>query len=148
VPYNHETDIDPGDTLYFHHLVVMNGGQKLPGYDNKYVVFYNPESTINSQTIAYKKKGSDKVIPMSGWAILSAVEEEEDLKSDIIELVSLTEKDQVKGLVAFDSPEVKELGLEINDVVGFAKNMDYRFKIDNVEYYRVRSEDLLYVEEK
>jgi co-chaperonin GroES (HSP10) len=32
------------------------------------------------------------------------------------------------------------------DVVGFAKDMDYRIQIDDKEYYRVRAEDLLYVE--
>ena len=49
-------------------------------------------------------------------------------------------------MVSFDSEELEELGVKKGDVVGFRKNMDYRFKIDGKEYYRTRSEDLLYVE--
>lgn len=149
-PYNYDTAIESGDTIYFHHLVVLNGGQKLPGYDDHYVVFYNPEAAINSQVIAYKKKDSEMVVPMDGWSILKHVEEpEKELKSDLIEIVTL-EKDDTpnKGEVAFSSAEAEELGLSVGDVVGFPNNMDYRFKIDGEEYYRVRTEDLLYVEEK
>ena len=149
IPYNYNTDIEPGDTVYFHHLVVLNGGQKLPGYDDHYVVFYNPETVVNSQVIAYRKKDSGSVIPMKGWSILKYVEEpDKELKSDVIELVKLQEDNTPsKGAVAFDSEDIKDLGLKVDDVVGFAKNMDYRFKIDGDEYYRVRTEDLLYVEE-
>ena len=28
-----ENDVEPGDTLYFHHLVVVEGGQKIPWED-------------------------------------------------------------------------------------------------------------------
>jgi len=41
---------------------------------------------------------------------------------------------------------VEELGLEVGDVVGFRKNMDYRITIEEKEYYRVRAEDLMYKE--
>lgn len=149
IPYNYNTEIETGDTIYFHHLVVLNGGQKLPGHDNHYVVFYNPDTVINSQVIAYRKKGSNSVIPMSGWSILKHVDEpEKELKSSVIELVKLKEDNTPsKGAIAFDSEDIKTLELNVGDVVGFAKNMDYRFKIDGDEYYRVRTEDLLYVEE-
>ena len=29
VPFKYETGVEPGDTLYFHHLVVINDGQNL-----------------------------------------------------------------------------------------------------------------------
>jgi co-chaperonin GroES (HSP10) len=83
---------------------------------------------------------------MSGWAVLEAVHEEPKLKSDIIELVVLEEPLPTKGSVAFLSQELEDLGLKVGDHVGFRKNMDYRFKIDGKEYYRTRTEDLLYVE--
>ena len=31
VPFKYETGVQPGDTLYFHHLVVINDGQPLTG---------------------------------------------------------------------------------------------------------------------
>jgi co-chaperonin GroES (HSP10) len=151
-PYNYETAIESGDTIYFHHLVVINGGQKLPNYDDYYMVKFDPNAAINSQLIAYKKQ--DEIVPMSGWAILEAIEEKEKEEPDAwlmhlgIELVTLEEKIQSKGKIAFYSKEIQDLGLKVGDVVGFGKNMDYRFKIDGKEYYRVRAEDLLYVEER
>lgn len=145
-PFKHETPVQEGDILYFHHLVVINEGQPLTGKDNHYLVKYNKKETINSQCIAYKSKETGEVFPLSGWAILEPVEEAPKLKSDIIEIVTLEEPLPTKGMVSFNSEELEELGLKTGDVVGFRKNMDYRFKIDGKEYYRTRSEDLLYVE--
>ena len=83
---------------------------------------------------------------MFGWAILEGVEEHIDKPSELIEVVTLQEKSTRKGKVAFNSSDLKDLGVKKGDVVGFAKDMDYRLIIDEKEYYRVRSEDLLYVE--
>ncbi len=146
VPFKYDTGVEVGDTLYFHHLVVINGGQPLTGEDNHYLVRYDPDHTINNQAIAYKSAKTGDIHPLAGWALLEGVEEEEEQLSDTIEVVKLKEKPVTKGMVAFQAPWVEELGLEIGDVVGFRKNMDYRIKIDGKEYYRTRAEDLMYVE--
>lgn len=145
-PVKHNTGVKEGDTLYFHHLVVMNEGQVLTGHDNHYLVRYDPEHTINNQAIAYKnKKGEIK--PLAGWALLESVEQDEQkTKSDIVEIVELEKKLPTKGRVSFTAPWIEDLGLEVGDVVGFKENRDYRIKIDGTEYYRTRAEDLLYVE--
>ena len=46
------------------------------------------------------------------------------------------------------APWIEELGLKVGDVVGFKENRDYRIKIEGVEYYRTRAEDLMYVVEE
>jgi co-chaperonin GroES (HSP10) len=145
-PAKHDTGVKPGDTLYFHHLVVMQEGQKLTGNDKSYFVNYDPTSAVNNQAIAYKNKKGD-IIPLAGWSLLLPVEEEED-DDGVIEVVSLKEELPTKGVVAFDSEEIKELGLKVGDVVGFKENRDYRIKIDGKEYYRTRIMDLMYVEEE
>ena len=145
-PFNYETGVKPGDTLYFHHLVVINEGQPLTGHKDHYLVRYAEDATINNQAIAYKDQETGEIHPLGGWSILESVEEPEEILSEIIEIVELEEKLPTKGKVAFMSPAVEELGLKVGDIVGFPKNMDYRFKIDGVEYYRTRVEDLMYVE--
>ena len=145
-PAKHDTGVKPGDTLYFHHLVVMQEGQKLTGNDKSYFVNYDPTSAVNNQAIAYKNKKGD-IIPLAGWSLLLPVEEEEN-DDGIIEVVSLKEELPTKGMVAFESEEIKELGLKVGDVVGFKENRDYRIKIDGKEYYRTRIMDLMYVEEE
>tara|TARA_Y100000385_G_C12808411_1_gene514994 strand:+ start:57 stop:641 length:585 start_codon:yes stop_codon:yes gene_type:complete len=145
-PLKYDTGVKAGDTLYFHHLVVVNDGQPLTGEDNHYLVRFDPTATINNQAIAYKCKETGRVHPLAGWSLLEGVEVEEEKESDIIEVVKLKESPVTKGMVAFAAPWVDELGLKVGDVVGFAKNMDYRIKIDGKEYYRTRAEDLMYVE--
>lgn len=146
VPFKYDTGVEVGDTLYFHHLVVINGGQPLTGEDNHYLVRYDPEHTVNNQAIAYKSAKTGDIHPLAGWALLEGVEEEEERLSDIIEVVRLKEKPVTKGMVAIQAPWVEELGLKVGDVVGFKKNRDYRIKIEGKEYYRTRAEDLMYVE--
>ena len=144
IPFKYDTGVEVGDTLYFHHLVVVNGGQPLTGEDDHYLVRYDADVTINNQAIAYKSAKTGDIHPLAGWSLLEGVEEEEEQLSDIIEVVKLKEKPVTKGVVAFQAPWVKELGLKVGDVVGFKKNRDYRIKIDGKEYYRTRAEDLMY----
>ena len=145
VPFKYDTGVQQGDTLYFHHLVVMNEGQVLTGEDNHFLVRYDPEHAINNQAIAFKSKETGEVTPLKGWSLLEYVEEESDVKSDVIEVVELEEKLPKMGKVAFHSDELDEYGLKVGDVVGFKENRDYRITIDEKEYYRTRLEDLLYV---
>ena len=146
VPFKYDTGVEVGDTLYFHHLVVVNGGQPLTGEDDHYLVRYDADVTINNQAIAYKSAKTGDIHPLAGWSLLEGVEEEEEQLSDIIEVVKLKEKPVTKGMVAFQAPWVEELDLKVGDVVGFKKNRDYRIKIDGKEYYRTRAEDLMYKE--
>ena len=146
VPFKYDTGVEVGDTLYFHHLVVINDGQPLTGEDNHYLVRFDPDHTVNNQAIAYKSAKTGRVHPLAGWSLLERVEEREEKQSDIIDVVKLKDSPVTKGKVSFTPPWVEELGLEVGDVVGFGKNMDYRITIEDKEYYRVRAEDLMYVE--
>jgi len=147
-PFRFQTGVRPGDILYFHHLVVMQGGQVLTGDDSHYIVKY-AEEALSNQAIAYKCQDTGEIKPLFGWSLLEPVEEEEEkFPSDLVEMVQLEEKLPTKGRVAFDSDQLAEIGVKVGDVVGFKENRDYRIKIDGKEYYRTRVEDLLYVEEE
>ena len=145
-PLKHDTGVEEGDTLYFHHLVVVNEGQVLTGHDNHYLVRYNPEQTTNNQAIAYKNK-KGVINTLAGWALIKPVFEEEE-SSDLIEMVKLQEATTTKGIIAFDAPYLEEAGVACGDIVVFRDNMQYKITIDETDYYRVRVQDLLYVEEE
>ena len=150
VPFKYDTGVEEGDTLYFHHLVVLGGdnnGQIFTEEDNTYIVNYDPNHAISNQAIAYKSKKDNKVRCLTGWCLLKSVEQEElSLQSDIIEIVELEEKLPTKGEVVYTCKEADEIGVSPGDIVGFKQNRDYRITIDGEEYYRTRAEDLLYVE--
>ncbi len=147
-PLKHKTGVKKGDTLYFHHLVVMNEGQVLTGYEKHYLVRYDPRQTINNQAIAYKSAKSGHIHTLAGWALLEPVEQDEEpgASSDVIEIVKLEQPKVRKARVAFDAPWLEELGIGIGDVVGIKKNRDYEITIDGNKYFRVRAEDILYKE--
>ena len=148
VPFKYETGVEEGDTLYFHHLVVLGGdnnGQIFTEEDDTYIVNYDPKHAISNQAIAYKSKKDNKIRCLTGWCLLKPVEQEK-LKSDLIEIVELEEKLPTKGEVAYTCKEADEIGIVPGDIVGFKQNRDYRITIDGKEYYRTRAEDLLYVE--
>ena len=69
-PLRYNTGVKEGDTLYFHHLVVLNEGQVLTGVDKHFLVRYDPDHTVNNQAIAYKCKDTGEIIPLGGWALL------------------------------------------------------------------------------
>ena len=148
-PLRFNTGVKKGDTLYFHHLVVLNEGQLLTGEDKHFLVRYDPVHTVNNQAIAYKCQETGDIKPLAGWSLLEHVEEVDPAaQSDVIEVVSLKEATVTKARVAFMAPWLEEMGLKIGDIVGIKRDMDYKIIIDDKPYYRVRAEDLLYVEEE
>ena len=144
-PLRLNSGVSVGDTLYFHHLVVMENGQRVAGTDNEYIVKCDQNYTIGNQAIAYKSKETNKITPLFGWTLLRPYKEDKEEESGLVQIIELKEKPVVRGVVAFDCPAIQELGIKVGDVVGFAKNMDYRIDVDGEELYRVRAEDLLYV---
>tara|TARA_R100001460_G_scaffold47753_1_gene85572 strand:- start:376 stop:975 length:600 start_codon:yes stop_codon:yes gene_type:complete len=147
-PIKHNTGVKEGDTLYFHHLVVMNEGQMLTGDDNHYIVQFDPNQTINNQAIAYKSKKSGHIHPLAGWSLMEPIEVEKEKPSESLEVVSFSETPVKKAKVAFDAPWISELGVKKGDVIGLPKNRDYEITIEGKKYFRVRTEDFLYVEEE
>lgn len=145
VPYKFETGVSPGDTLYFHHHVVVNDGQPITGKENSYIVRYS-ETAMDNQAIAYKKKDTEEVVPLGGWVVLEPVIEEKEKLSEIIEVVQLKEDLIKKGKVAFYADYFDEIGIKVGDIVAFNPKIGYVFKIDGKDYFRIRLIDLLYVE--
>lgn len=145
-PKKYETGVSVGDTLYFHHHVVVDKGQKFQYDDDSkdvYIVYYNPQDIRNSQAIAYKHDGMVKEL---GWILLEPIEEEKEtvLPSGLI-LVEKEETPKKEGRVAFDSLFFQENGVNIGDVVGFLKNRDYEIEIDGKKFWRMRHDDIVYV---
>lgn len=145
-PKKYDTGVSVGDTLYFHHHVVVDKGQKFQ-YDDEskdvYIVYYNPEDIRNSQAIAYKHDGTVKEL---GWILLEPIEEEKEtvLPSGLI-LVEKEETPKKEGRVAFDSLFFQENDVKVGDVVGFLKNRDYEIEIDGKKFWRMRHDDIVYV---
>jgi len=143
-PLKFNTGVSTGDTLYFHHHVVINGGSPLNKEDKQYVVNYDEAHAAQNQAIAYKDSEKGEIHPLYGWALLEPTEEDPKGSDGEIEVVTLEESPVTQGVVSFPTEELDEIGVSNGDVVGFKKNRDYRIKINGKEYYRVAVSELLY----
>lgn len=145
IPDKQETDVQVGDTLYFHHHVVVDGGMPINEFEKWYMVIYNPHRAAYNQAIAFKSKETGKINSVTGWALLEPSEKDDPGPEEgAIEVVKLKEDPVTTGVVSFPSEELNAIGVSDGDVVGFKKNRDYRIKIDGKEYYRVAVTELLY----
>jgi hypothetical protein len=136
--------VKPGDTLYFHHLVVINGGMPFADYKDHYVVSFDPDVPINSHAYAYRPQGTEEILALDGWSILRPAFEEQ-VEHAMFDVVEYNEKPRTTGVVVSPSQDLEEMGVSVGDTVGFKKNMDYTFKVDGEDYFRTRTTDLLYV---
>jgi co-chaperonin GroES (HSP10) len=145
-PAKFKTDAKEGDTLYFHHLVVIGEGQRFPDTRDLYMVKYCDVQVTSNQAIAFKSQDTGEIHPLFGWSLISPLEEKPEEDTNGIRIVKLKAVEVTQGEVTICSPQMKEMGLSKGDVVGFKKNRDYRITIDGKEYYRVALSELLYKE--
>ncbi len=147
VPAKYETDVEPGDTLFFHHHVIMSDALHIDyNGEDRYIVGYDPVNTLACHAIAYRKKDSGELRMLADWVFLQPLEEEKKDDS-AIEIVKLEKEPTVKAKVFCCPENMITQGVEPGDVVGFLPGRDYRIKLDNDEVvYRMRSEEMMYVE--
>jgi len=150
-PVKYNTGAKKGDTLYFHHHVVLQGGQKLFGDDHddkQYICMYDHDRIMANQAIAYKCQETNEIHPFTGWIIMKPYRDEKIQLSDIIEGVALEEKKLHKGRLAFENKSSKDLAIDLDDIVVFKESIAYPFKIDGEDYIRVSAEMVDYVQEE
>ena len=144
IPEKFKVPVSVGDTLYFHHHVVLQPPQVIDKENDIYYVMINLQEGILSQAYAYKSKETGEVAPLQDWVFLKPVEQEAELKSDIIHIYR--EKDEInkEGEVAFDSEAISQLGLKKGDRVFFQKDADYEMELDGQKYWRMNTSMLTY----
>lgn len=138
VPEKYDTGVKVGDTLYFHHHVLIAGnGERQRVEGDIYFVRYNPNNSQSTQAYAYKSKETGEVKLLSEWIFLKPAEQEADQVTDsgIITEIKKPKYNQF-GYVLYDSPSVRELGLRAGEKVMIMKNADYRMVVDGQEVFR------------
>ena len=149
VPEKYDTPVNVGDRLFFHHLVVVDGGMPFGDREGEFLVSYDPDVMINCHAFAYTPQGSDEIIPLSMWSVLSACAAEIREESAVIESVSLKTENPDRGHLSYVTSDHEEMGLNLLDKVVFPSKYRYDFKnLEGGIMYRVRTSDSLYVEQE
>ena len=145
VPQKYKTAVEVGDTLFFHHHVVITP-QVVDQKHHLYQVLFDPNGGFSSQAYAVKKKDTGEVIALGDWVFLEPIRPEAKLKSDLLEIVSYDTPRNEKGKIKYASDKIKEHGLEVGDTVFFQKDADYEMLIDNQTLWRMLVQHLMVVE--
>ena len=145
VPQKYKTDVEVGDTLFFHHHVVITP-QVVDEKHHLYQVLFDPNGGFSSQAYAVKKKETGEVIALGDWVFLEPIRPEAKLKSDLLEIVSYDTPRNEKGKIKYASDKIKEEGLAVGDVVFFQKDADYEMEIENEKLWRMLVQHLMVVE--
>ena len=148
-PVKHDVDVKVGDTLFFHHHVVMSDALKIDvDGEDRFIVGYDPVNTLSCHAIAYRSKKTGKLHMLVDWVFLQPLEEEKEDDDSFIEIIDLKPKTHLKAKVFCCPKDMITQGVRPGDVVGFKQNRDYEMKLeDETVVFRMRSEEMMYVEE-
>ena len=146
-PVKYDVDVEVGDTLFFHHHVVMSDALKVEVNDEqRFIVGYDPVNTLSCHAIAYRSKKTGELHMLADWVFLQPIEEEKQ-HNEFIEIVDLKPKTHLKAKVFCCPKDMITQGVKPGDIVGFKQNRDYEMKLeDETVVFRMRSEDMMYVQ--
>lgn len=148
-PIKHDTGAKEGDTLFFHHHVIMNTNLSLG--DGKYVCMYGTEPHDVKHAIAYRSKDDGSLHMLADWIFVEPIEADAgEILSDsglVLETAQKRIRKDVARVIEPDEELIRN-GVKAGDVVGFDRASDYQITLDDGSIvYRMRSEDISYVEE-
>lgn len=148
-PVRHNTGAEKGDTLFFHHHVITNANLALG--NNEYICMYGTGLNDVKQAIAYRSKKDGKLRMLSDWIFVEPIEAEDgDIVSEggiVLETAQKRIRKDVARVIEPDEELIRN-GVKAGDVVGFDRASDYQMTLDDGSIvYRMRSEDISYVEE-
>ena len=134
-----------GDTLYFHHHVVME--QIYDIGDDLYLVNYDAEGGYGNHAIAIQNKAGD-ITMLGDWCFVAPPLDSEEETSNSGIILSIKEEPELEGTL-LNLPEDSEwIGAKSGDMVGYTKNSEYEMELESGDkVYRMRTTELVYVKE-
>jgi hypothetical protein len=134
-----------GNTLYFHHHVVME--QMYDIGDDLYLVNYDPIGGYANHAIGIEDK--DGSLTMLGdWCFVLPADEPEEETSAFGIILSIKEEPELEGVLLAIPKASEWIGAQPNDMVGYTKNSEYEMELLNgTKVYRMRATELMYVKE-
>ena len=143
-PAKFNTGASVGDTLYFHHHICVESKYHLQ--EDLYMVQYEPDGGYGSHAYAFQPP-SGSVVMLSDWVFVRPPEKEDEQKttSGII-LLEQESKVEDHGEIIYSSDAIEEAGAKAGDTVYFSKSSDYAMEVNGEKVWRMRINDLLYVD--
>jgi hypothetical protein len=135
-----------GQTLYFHHHVVME--QRYDIGDDLYLVNYDPDGGYGNHSIAIEDEAG-RIHMLGDWCFVAppAKEEEATTASGII--LEIKKEPKLEGELLSLPRDAEWIGAESGDVVGYRPNSEYEMELqDGTKVYRMRITELVYAKKE
>ena len=134
-----------GDTLYFHHHVVMEQMYNIG--DDLYLVNYDAEGGYGNHSIAIENEAGD-ITMLGDWCFVAPPLDSKEETSPSGIILSIEEEPELEGELLYLPPDSEWIGTESGDMVGYTKNSEYEMELkDGDKVYRMRTTELVYVKE-
>ena len=134
-----------GDTLYFHHHVVMEQMYNIG--DDLYLVNYDAEGGYGNHAIAIENKAGN-ISMLGDWCFVAPPLDSEEETSPSGIILSIEEEPELEGELLYLPPDSEWIGTESGDMVGYTKNSEYEMELKGGDkVYRMRTTELVYVKE-
>lgn len=134
-----------GDTLYFHHHVVME--QMYDIGDDLYLVNYDPFGGYANHAIAIEDEAGD-ITMLGDWCFVAPPLDSKEETSPSGIILSIEEEPELEGELLCLPPDSEWIGTKSGDMVGYTKNSEYEMELKSGDkVYRMRTTELVYVKE-
>lgn len=158
VPYNYEEGIvEVGDTIWFHHNVVINQDNamsigdvtketarfRVDDDEQIYHVQYEPFGRDNLAYIVRKKDGTYHTI---GDVFFCEPNKDRETAQQVGSLLLLQNQNQnIECNIVYSNDVVEGMGAGVGSRICVAKDSDYEFEVDGVKLWRMFSSDIEYI---
>lgn len=147
-----------GDTLYFHHHVILSEGYCIDKENSLYMVKMSANDGYENHGYLIKRPDGTFKCLVDFLFVTKKRKQKEQVRESGLIIPDLADVPENEGKIAFDSDRLQEYPyicvkdggftskyLEVGDLVGYEKDSDMTFIVDGEVYYRMRFRDLLYV---
>lgn len=135
-----------GDTLYFHHHVVME--QVYDIGDNLYLVNYDSAGGYSNHAIAIEDKAGN-ITMLGDWCFVLPPDEEEETTTASGIVLEIKKEPKLEGVLLALPEDSEWLGAGVGEVVGYRKNSQYEMELlHGIKTYRMRITELMYAKKE
>jgi len=134
LPSQLKTDIKVGDEVIIHHNVFRRW-YDVRGIEKNSRSWFNEDTYIVSPDQIYAYKKNNKWKPIGNCCFVKPIK--------ATNTIAANEKEKpLTGIIKYINKELQNIGLKINDIIGFTPNSEFEFIIDNQKLYKIKTEDI------
>lgn len=137
IPIYYDGPITVGDLVVVHHNVFRTY-YDMKGRQTKSNEYFRDDLYIVSVDRIYLYNHLDEWFTNEDYCFVKPIETIQNS-----EIINIEKEEKHVGILIYPTKKQIEIGLNKNDLVGFTKNSEYAFEIQNEKVYRMKEKDVV-----